>query len=75
VEDDREPDRQRIPDIPWGTAANPNTADGEIQGISAFARAAGRATGWRRAAARIAAWSALILIALYLLAALLVATR
>jgi hypothetical protein len=75
VEDEREPDRQRIPDIPWTTAANPNTADGEIQSIGAFARAAGQATGWRRAAARIAAWSALVLIALYLLAALIVATR
>jgi hypothetical protein len=75
VEDDGESDRQRIPDTPWGTAANPNTADGEIQSISAFARAAGRASGWRRTAARIAAWSALALIVLYLLAALLVATR
>ena len=75
MEDDRESDRQRNPDIPWATAANPNTADGEIQSISAFARAAGRATGWRRTAARVAAWSALVLIILYLLAAVVVAVR
>jgi uncharacterized membrane protein len=75
MEDDRESDRRRIPDNPWGTVANPNTADGEIQSISAFARAAGRATGWRRTAARVAAWSALVLIALFLLAGVVIALR
>ncbi len=59
----------------WGTAANPNTADGELQGISAFAEAAIAAKGWRRKAARIAAWTALILIACYVLLVFGLATK
>jgi hypothetical protein len=59
----------------WGGPANPNTADGEIQGISAFADAAIAAKGWRRTAARLAAWLALIFIAGYVLLVFGLATK
>jgi hypothetical protein len=51
----------------WGTSANPNTADGEIQGISMFASAAVNAKGWRRTLAKAFAWGALIFIVLYVI--------
>jgi hypothetical protein len=59
----------------WGGPANPNTADGELQGISAFAQAAIAAKGWRRKAARIAAWLALLFIAGYVLLVFGLATK
>jgi hypothetical protein len=51
----------------WGSSANPNTADGQIQAMNAFAAAAVNAKGWRRTVARIAAWVVLLLIAGYVL--------
>jgi hypothetical protein len=62
--EDAEADRKVLG---WGGPANPNTADGEIQGISAFADAAINAKGWRRTAAKSAAWTALAFIVLYVL--------
>jgi hypothetical protein len=59
----------------WGGAANPNTADGQIQNIAAFAAAASAATGWRRTAARVAAWLVLGFIACYVLVVFLTAVR
>jgi hypothetical protein len=59
----------------WGGPANPNTADGEIQGISAFAAAATNATGWRRTVARLFAWGALIFIVIYVLVVFGLATK
>ena len=59
----------------WGGPANPNTADGEIQGISAFAASAINATGWRRTVAKLFAWGALILIVAYVLVVLGEATK
>ncbi|HSY15245.1 MAG TPA: hypothetical protein VK816_04595 [Jatrophihabitantaceae bacterium] len=61
--------------LQWGSVANPNTADGELQNMHAFAQAARNATGWRRTVARLAAWSGLLLITAYVLAALVVAIR
>jgi hypothetical protein len=86
----RDPDEDPIdPDLPidpadaeadrrvlsFGGAANPNTVDGELQNISAFASAAARATGWRRTAARVAAFGGLALIALVIVATLIVSIR
>jgi hypothetical protein len=51
----------------WGGPANPNTADGQIQGMTAFADAAVNATGWRRTLAQGAAWIALLFIVGYVL--------
>jgi hypothetical protein len=59
----------------WGGPANPNTADGEIQGISAFSDAASRATGWRRTVARLFAWGTLIFIVIYVLVVFGLATK
>ena len=59
----------------WGGPANPNTADGELQAMSAFADAASAAQGWRRSAARLAAWIALALIASYVLLVFGLATK
>ncbi len=79
---DGDPDRDpadepedAAPGLRWGTAANPNTADGEVQGVGAFARAAIHASGWRRTAARLAALVALVFLAVYLIAELVLATR
>lgn len=69
---DAEADRRVLS---WGSAANPNTVDGELQNMSAFASAAARATGWRRAAAQIGALVALGLIALAIVATLIVSMR
>jgi hypothetical protein len=44
----------------WGRTANPNTADGEIQNIAAFAHGFTRLTGPRRAAAKLVVWLILI---------------
>jgi hypothetical protein len=58
---DDEPDRPvRYVDGAWGRTANPNTADGEIQNISAFANGFTRLTGPRRSAAKIVVWLILI---------------
>ena len=54
----------------WGGKANPNTADGQIQGMTAFADAAVNANGCRCRAARPAACLALLFIAAYVLLAL-----
>jgi hypothetical protein len=59
----------------WGGPANPNTADGELQGMSAFASAAVNARGWRRHAARLGALIALALIATYVVAVLVISVR
>jgi hypothetical protein len=59
----------------WGGPANPNTADGEIQGISAFADSAINATGWRRTVAKLFAWGALIFIVVYVLVVFGLATK
>jgi hypothetical protein len=59
----------------WGGPANPNTADGQIQGITAFADAATSATGWRRTLAKLFAWGALIFIVVYVLVVFGLATR
>jgi hypothetical protein len=59
----------------WGTRANPNTADGEIQSISAFADAAVNATGWRRSVAKLFAWGALVFIVVYVLVVFGLATK
>jgi hypothetical protein len=69
---DAEADRRVLS---WGSSANPNTIDGELQNLSAFASAASRATGWRRHAARIGALLALALIGLAIVATLIVSTR
>ncbi len=81
--EDRDDDYEQDPDdaeadrrvLGWGGAANPNTVDGELQGMSAFASAAVNARGWRRHAARLAALIGLALIAMYLVAALVIAVR
>ncbi len=69
---DAEADRRVLS---FGGAANPNTVDGELQNISAFASAAARATGWRRTASRIAAFGGLALIGLVIVATLIVSIR
>jgi hypothetical protein len=61
--------------LSWGSVANPNTVDGELQNMAAFASAASRATGWRRHAARLAAVIALALIGLALVASLIISAR
>jgi hypothetical protein len=71
-EADAEADRKVLG---WGGPANPNTADGEIQGISAFAGAAINATGWRRSVAKLFAWGALIFIVVYVLVVFGLATK
>ncbi len=75
VQDPEEPDPFASPDdeeadrrvLGWGGPANPNTADGQIQGVSAFADSAVNATGWRRTVAKLFAWGALIFIAVYVI--------
>ena len=69
---DAEADRRVLA---WGSSANPNTVDGELQNMNAFAQAAINATGWRRLAARAGAWLALGLIAAYLLVVLVESIR
>ena len=69
---DAEADRRVLS---WGSTANPNTVDGELQNMAAFAAAASRATGWRRHVARIGAAVALALIAASLIATLVIAAR
>ncbi len=64
---------QRV--LGWGGAANPNTADGQIQGITAFADAATHATGWRRTVAQGFAWGALVFIVVYVIVVFGLATR
>jgi hypothetical protein len=57
-----EPPRRAAPyvDGAWGRTANPNTADGELQNIAAFAHGFTRLTGPRRAAARLVVWLILL---------------
>jgi len=86
--DDRDDDRDPLkvdPDDPdaiadrkvlgWGGSANPNTADGELQGMSAFADAATNARGWRRTVAKIFAWSALVFVVIYVIVVFGLATK
>jgi hypothetical protein len=44
----------------WGRTANPNTADGELQNIAAFASGFTRLTGARRTAAKVVVWIILL---------------
>ncbi|MDP9117929.1 MAG: hypothetical protein M3O28_11860 [Actinomycetota bacterium] len=44
----------------WGRTANPNTADGELQNIAAFASGFTRLSGPRRKAAKLVVWLILI---------------
>jgi hypothetical protein len=44
----------------WGRTANPNTADGELQNIAAFASGFTRLTGARRRGAQIVVWLILL---------------
>ena len=44
----------------WGRTANPNTADGELQNIAAFAHGFTRLTGPRRTIAKVVVWLILI---------------
>jgi hypothetical protein len=55
-------DERRAPyvDGAWGRTANPNTADGELQNIAAFAHGFTRLTGPRRTAAKLVVWIILI---------------
>lgn len=55
-EEPDEPRRAPEPDFAWGRTANPNTADGELQNISAFGAGLTRLTGPRRAAAVLVVW-------------------
>ncbi len=64
---------QRV--LGWGGPANPNTADGQIQGITAFADAATHATGWRRTVAKGFAWAALVFIVVYVIVVFGLATK
>ena len=59
---DDEPPAQASPyvDGAWGRTANPNTADGELQNIAAFASGFTRLTGPRRSAAKLVVWLILI---------------
>ncbi|MBV9593143.1 MAG: hypothetical protein JO147_05005 [Actinobacteria bacterium] len=61
--------------LSWGPAANPNTAEGQVQGVAAFAAATTAATGWRRTAGKAAAWLALLFIVGYVAAALIMAVH
>ena len=56
--------------VSWGPTANPNTPEGEIQGVSAFSSGLANLTGWRRATARIVVWVVLIAIAIALVVGL-----
>lgn len=47
----------------WGRTANPNTADGQLQNITAFCSGLTRLHGSRRTAARVIVWLILIGIA------------
>jgi hypothetical protein len=62
--DDDEPDEPpwHAPNVDgaWLRTANPNTADGEIQNIAAFASGFGRLTGARRLAVQVIVWLILI---------------
>jgi hypothetical protein len=59
---DDEPPAPRAPyvDGAWGRTANPNTADGELQNIAAFAHGFTRLTGPRRTAAKVVVWLILV---------------
>ena len=59
----------------WGGPANPNTADGEIQGISAFADAAINATGWRRIGGQAVRLGRAVFIVVYVLVVFGLATK
>ncbi len=48
----------------WGSTANPNTVDGELQNMAAFGNGLARMSGPRRAAAKAVVWLILIAVAL-----------
>lgn len=60
--DEDEPPRRTAPyvDGAWGRTANPNTADGELQNIAAFAHGFTRLSGPRRTAAKVVVWLILL---------------
>lgn len=60
--DDEPAPPRRVPyvDGAWGRTANPNTADGELQNIAAFAHGFTRLSGPRRTAAKLVVWLILI---------------
>jgi hypothetical protein len=58
-DDEPEPPSHYV-DGAWGRTANPNTADGELQNIAAFAHGFTRLTGPRRNAAKLVVWLILI---------------
>jgi hypothetical protein len=66
---DDEPEQQKAyVDGAWGRTANPNTADGELQNIAAFATGLTRLSGPRRIAAKIVVWLILLGTALTIVA-------
>jgi hypothetical protein len=67
--DDEPTDAHPYVDGAWGRTANPNTADGELQNIAAFAHGLTRLRGWQRIGAQVVVWLVLAAIALGLLAA------
>jgi len=54
--DEPEPRSHPYVDGAWGRTANPNTVDGELQNIAAFAHGFTRLTGPRRTAAKTVVW-------------------
>ena len=67
--DEDEPEQQKAyVDGAWGRTANPNTADGELQNIAAFATGLTRLSGPRRIAAKVVVWLILLGTALTIVA-------
>jgi hypothetical protein len=58
--DDEPPRPAPYVDGAWGRTANPNTADGELQNIAAFATGFSRLSGSRRSAAKLVVWLILL---------------
>jgi hypothetical protein len=66
--DPDEPEQpQPYVDGAWGRTANPNTADGELQNIAAFASGLTRLSGPKRIGAKIVVWLILLGTALTIL--------
>ena len=66
---DDEPGREHAyVDGAWGRTANPNTADGELQNIAAFANGLTRLSGPHRIAAKVVVWLILLGTALTIVA-------
>ena len=60
--DDDGPDDDPVERItrPWGSTANPNTADGELQNMAAFSAGFSRLSGPRRTVAVVIVWLILL---------------